>query len=121
MPALNFAQQFAADVESGKKRQSIRARRKRAWQVGDTLHLFVGQRLGSCCRLGRATLLSVQQIQIDGAKREVQLEKQTGADSYMAPLFDDEVLELARADGFDSLDDFFKFFPGRISGHLLKW
>lgn len=126
MPSLNFKRQFADAVASGQKRQTIRARRKRAWKVGDTLHLFADLRIGTCKRLGQATLLSIQQIHIDAVKRQVSLEQRMHhGGSYLAPLFNDEALELAQADGFASLDEFFEFFQethGKsFGGHLLKW
>lgn len=126
MPSLNFKRQFAEAVANGTKRQTIRARGKRAWKVGDTLHLFTDMRLGTCKRLGQATLLSVSQITVDVDKRAIHLEKQaSNGQCYLAHLFDDEALDLAQADGFATLDDFFDFFAqvhGRsVSGHLLKW
>jgi hypothetical protein len=125
MPALNFDQRFASAVESGQKRQAIRAWRRHPWRVGDTLYLFAGQRSSACRCLGQATLLSVQQIQIDVAHYEIRLETQSADFSYLAPLPPEAALELARADGFASLGQFFEFFTqpdGRgLSGHLLKW
>ena len=54
MPALNFQKQFAYAVESGTKRQTIRAERKdgRDPKPGDTLYLFTGMRTKQCRRLG---------------------------------------------------------------------
>ncbi len=53
MPALNFQSQFAPLVESGKKRQTIRAYRKdgRDPTPGCKLYLFTGMRTKSCRRL----------------------------------------------------------------------
>ena len=128
MPSLNFEPQFVPAVESGEKRQTIRARRKRAWLVGDTLHLFAGQRLSTCRKLGEATLLSVRAITIDTEERCIYLEgslSDTGRGSGMFMQSDAEALRLAKDDGFASLDDFFDFFEARHSscfhGHLLKW
>jgi hypothetical protein len=126
MPSLDFKRQFADAVKSGKKRQTIRASGRRDWQAGDTLHFFTGLRSGDRKRLGKATLLSVQAIRIDCAGRHIDLEKTLPHGvRYMAPLFDDEAREVARADGFASLDAFFEFFQeqhGRhLGGYLLKW
>ena len=53
MPALNFQAQFAPLVESGEKRQTIRAYRKdgRDPKPGCRLYLFTGMRTKSCIRL----------------------------------------------------------------------
>jgi len=126
MPSLNFKRQFADAVQSGQKRQTIRARRKREWKVGDTLYLFTDMRIGTCKRIGQATLKSVQKIAVIAQKREVHLEKaMASGGSYLARLSDEEALDLALADGFATLDDFFAFFAqihGRsFGGHLLRW
>jgi hypothetical protein len=111
MPSLNFKPQFADDIASGQKRQTIRVRGKRAWKTGDVLHLFSGMRTTACKRIGTATLLSVQTITIDAGMRKVFLELPVSNGSrYMAALTDDEIMELAQADGFATPDDFFFFF-----------
>ena len=51
MPALNFQKQFAAAVESGEKRQTIRKQRKHPIKLGDKLYLFTGQRTKWCRRV----------------------------------------------------------------------
>ena len=53
MPALNFQARFAADVESGAKRQTIRALRRdgRDPKPGQPLYLFTGLRTTSSRRL----------------------------------------------------------------------
>jgi hypothetical protein len=126
MPSVNFKAQFADAVQSGAKRQTIRVRGKRIYKVGDTLHLFTGLRgHGTARRLGSFPCMEVLGIRIDTELREVHLEKRTGDSRYLAHLFDDEATELARADGFDSLEAFFAFFNeahGRhFGGVLLKW
>lgn len=126
MPSLNFKRQFADAVASGQKRQTIRARGKRAWKVGDTAHLFTDMRMGTCRRLGTETITSVQLITIQPVQRRIDLEKTSPHGvRYLAPLLNDEALALAQADGFATLDDFFEFFQenyGRgFSGYLIKW
>lgn len=128
MPSLNFKRQFAEAVANGTKRQTIRAKGKRAWKVGDKLYFFTVNPDGKLTqkRLGRATLLAVKQIRVNAEKREIHLEKQWDwGGRYLAHLFDDEALEFAQEDGFDTLDAFFAFFLetyGRcVSGYLLKW
>jgi len=67
MPAFNFKKQFADDVERGKKRQTIRAKRRdgRNPHVGDKLYFYTGMRTKSCRKLGEATCIAVDQITID--------------------------------------------------------
>jgi len=41
MPALSFKLQFDPHIRSGRKRHTIRDKRKRQWKVGDKLyHLY---------------------------------------------------------------------------------
>lgn len=49
MVAFNFSPEFADDVASGKKRQTIR--RTRRGKPGDRTQLYTGQRTKSCRRL----------------------------------------------------------------------
>ena len=52
MIAYNFQAQFAPDVESGKKRQTIRADgRRRHAKEGDALQLYTGMRQPGCRKL----------------------------------------------------------------------
>jgi hypothetical protein len=54
--AYNFQERFAADVESGKKHQTIRANGKRRHaKQGDALQLYTGQRTKKCRKLRDAT------------------------------------------------------------------
>ena len=65
MPALNFQEQFAAAVESGEKRQTIRSERKRPIKVGDTLYLYTGMRTKRCRKLGSAGCVGIEEIRIN--------------------------------------------------------
>jgi hypothetical protein len=67
MPALNFMARFAAAVESGEKRQTIRKRRKdgRDPKPGDTLYFYTGMRTKKCRKLGEARCKSVSDIELD--------------------------------------------------------
>ena len=52
MPAYNFQKQFAPLVESGQKRQTIRAIGKRRHaRPGESLQLYTGQRTKACRKL----------------------------------------------------------------------
>ncbi len=66
MPAVNFQKRFADAVESGEKRQTIRAYRRdgRDPKPGDTLHLFTGMRTRQCRKLGEQVCVDVTPILI---------------------------------------------------------
>lgn len=67
MPALNFKKQFAPLVESGGKRQTIRARRKdgRDPRPGQTLYLYTGMRTQVCRKLGEVECKKTEAIAIE--------------------------------------------------------
>jgi len=118
MPALNFKKQFAPDVESGKKRQTIRARRKdcRNPQSSQTLYLYMGMRAKGCRKLGVATCKSVEPIVIE-----------ENGDIWVGcfRLGIGEKYQLAINDGFHYIDDFRNFFLKThglpFYGFLIKW
>ena len=118
MPALSFKKQFAEDVESGKKRQTIRARRKdcRNPQPGQTLYLYTGMRTKSCRKLGEAECLRVDPITIEENYFVI-----VGVDD----LSHYEIVELARKDGFKNARAFYDFFRKThgmpFYGFLIKW
>ncbi len=67
MPLLGFQKQFAPLVESGEKRQTIRAFRKagRDPKVGETLYLYTGLRTKACRKLGEATCIEVRTFNLE--------------------------------------------------------
>jgi len=115
MPALNFMACFADRIQSFKKRQTIRAYRKRPFRVGDTLYLYTGMRSPSCLKLGQAVAKSVDQIFIDDDVVNVNCETLNGH----------QVHALAVSDGFDGVCEFKAFFKKThglpFIGQLIKW
>ena len=119
MPSLNFKRQFAEAVANGTKRQTIRARGKRAWKVGDHLAIHVGGRV-----VGTATCCFVKDIILDTETPEILLRRNDGSGEFRR-LNEDEMLELAKKDGFDTLSEFLAYYShkygSRISGQLILW
>ena len=118
MPALNFQKRFAPLVESGEKRQTIRALRKngRAPRAGDKLVLYTGMRTKNCRLLGKTVCDFTQDIHIK-ANGTVKIDGQA--------LYQASVDELARDDGFDCscamLDWFEKTHGLPFRGHVIRW
>ncbi len=113
MPALNFKAQFADDVESGEKHQTIR--RGHRIKQGDRLYLYTGQRTKQCRKLGETVAHRVRDIRIEGAEVWI------GAEWVPR----DEREDLAHADGFNNLMEFGAFFKGTherpFNGQLIEW
>ncbi len=128
MPALNFIKEMAPKVELGlkepdhpeAKRQSVRAFRKdgRDPKAGQTLYLYTGMRTKGCRKLGEATCKSVEQISIE---RDVCCDVIVG----ISCLTYFEMIFFAKADGFNSINEFIDFFHKThglpFYGLLIKW
>lgn len=116
-PAFNFQARFADAVESGEKRQTIRAERKHPIMVGDTLHLFTGMRTKRCRKLGQAVCKSVERVEIDEFGCAW-----LGASGYDCP---EDIGAFARADGFCSYEAMRVWFEKThglpFVGRLYRW
>lgn len=116
MPAYNFQERFAADVESGKKRTTIRRLRKSGNATpGSTLYLFVNQRRHNCRRLGQHTCLSVTGISLNWDVCTLDGK----------PVDSPTLRQIALEDGFSDTQAFLKFFEYQhglpFDGVLIKW
>lgn len=106
MPALNFMKQFAEAVESGEKKQTVRAHRKDGrphCKVGDTLKLYTGMMHKSCRLLNEVKCTAVRPVTIT--------ETSMFLDGNLLPnsIFHRDQVEqtdneIAEADGFDSFE-----------------
>lgn len=120
MVAYNFKSQFAPLVQSGQKRQTIRADRQgrsRHVRPGETLQLYTGMRTRNCrklvepdpvCVAVRSVWFPSPAIVVDGRLLTTQ-----------------QIKELARLDGFSDVADFYQFFREThgfpFKGVLIKW
>jgi len=118
MPALNFKKQFAPMIESGEKRQTIRALRKdcRNPQTGQMLYLYTGTRTTSCRKLKEVICKDVSQLTIE--KNGDIIVGIDCLDSW-------QEYKLACDDGFRTLGDFLDFFRNTYGlpfyGLLIMW
>ena len=118
-PALNFQARFAPIVESGEKRQTIRAYRKdgRDPKRGDTLYLYTGQRTKACRKLGEARCTDTQPIQIRAGN--IALPGKRGGSTGR------QMDNIARADGFEDFGAMCHWFARThgipLEGLLIRW
>lgn len=135
MPAFNYKKQFAELVATGRKRQTIRAMRKRPIKVGDKLYHFAGMRTKQCRRLLPEPTICVSAWTIwvykhsavyvkYGDNRRIRLRPLLGHNAMWglpAALID----AIAAMDGFDSsqaLIDFLKKEHGLpFKGQVIRW
>lgn len=106
MTAYNFQQQFVPLIQKGIKRSTIRAARRHGNpQPGKRLQLYHGMRTRQCKRIiddPLCTNVRPITIDIDGGIVQVVLDNRK--------LYRDEVLDLARGDGFETVKAFTDFF-----------
>jgi hypothetical protein len=120
MGLYNFKKQFAPHIKSGRKRHTIRAKRKHPDKPGNPFHGYTGLRTKAAEKVASGTITRVEDIRItddfDGAVvPKIYIEG--------APLTRDECELLAYADGFDNFADMLKFWCGRLpfTGDLIHW
>ncbi len=122
MGLYNFQRRFKPHVKSGRKRHTIRAKRKHPDRPGNPFHGYVGLRTKKAEKISTGTITKVEDIRIFEAPGETEL------DHYRVALEGvglelDECEALAYADGFDSFMDMMKFWEGRLpfNGDLIRW
>lgn len=113
MVAFNFMERWADDVESGRKRSTIRAR-KRA-RPGDTLQLYTGQRTKKCRKLRDAVCAAVNEISIDVHGQFVAIR----INGDLLPK--EQARAIAIADGFDGVSAFAQFFDDNYGLPFRGW
>ena len=121
MPLLGFDKRFASKVRSGAKTCTIRVPRKRPIKVGDRLYLYTGLRTKGARKLGEGIVTGVTRLvreyallwllRLDGFPEPLQLHWTAG-------------LEIAKRDGFDTFNEFDRFFdryPTPTELRLIVW
>lgn len=108
--------------EVGIKIHTIRADTKNRWRVGMPIHFVVKNRTPQ--RFQFAPILSVKAIQsfeIEWYKGSPIVVINNG--HFYNPIagIDNGMAELAKNDGFDSIDDFFAYFSSKFIGKIIHW
>lgn len=120
---LNFMAVMAPKVESGRKRQTMRPKRKRPIRVGDTLRLYTGLRHTGARLLGTAICIETTPVVLSAKWMRL------GSTSTDIHFYDYDSLEaerFARADGFNSPASMRSFFftqykSNRVELDCIKW
>lgn len=114
MVAFNFKAEFAPDVESGEKRQTIRKTQR--CKPGDPVQLYTGQRTKQCRKLGDGVCTDAYMVVIS----------ETGVSSKNLVITSRKRRAVfAAADGFKSWAAMLGFFEKQYGlpfvGFLHKW
>lgn len=125
MPALSYKSFLVPRVVDGTKPHSIRAWRKvRPFRVGDRISHFTGSRFKPQRIRPDTFCTSAASITIDGSLRHVILSDYSPRYGF-GQLSMEKVRELALADGFADVSEFFNFFElhhdGKLLGQLIEW
>jgi hypothetical protein len=117
MFVCNFQDRFAGKVETGAKRQTIRAERKdgRIPKVGEKIRHYTGMRTKNCRLLCDAVIVSVDQVVVDPRGVWINGDFLLGEDREA----------FAIADGFENWADMKAWFLNKHGpdfwGLLIKW
>jgi len=126
---LSFKKQFPDKILSGEKIHSIREDSRGRWVAGRPVHFATGVRTKNYNCFQEGVCVSVQRIEI---LHYAFLEKQPAIEVIV----DDNIKftqrgnhiynsnfikQLAKNDGFDSVEDFFKWFSSDFQGKIIHW
>lgn len=123
MSAYNFQKQFAGEIEAGRKRSTIRARRKNGYvpTPGERIKLYTGMRTKGCRLLRSVKVLRVTPVTITESNNP--FVPKIIIDG--APLPHDRAYGIVRKDGFESFQAFKEFFEDQyglpFNGYLIEW
>lgn len=127
MGIYNFHKRFVPFIRSGKKKHTIRAKRRRPDKPGNTLHLYSGLRQKGAAKLiKRAVCTRIEEIRIEylgptGAGTPFAILPAVWIDGNQ--LDQSECEALARRDGFRDFPDMMAFWNGRLpfTGDVIHW
>jgi len=118
MPAYNFKPQFVEPILNKSKPHTIRMPRKNPTEAGDRIYMYTGLRTKQAKKFAESIVVAVLPIIIYSYSGFIRKD---------GILFkDDEVIALARNDGFPSPREFFDFFiatykTNELNLELIEW
>lgn len=123
---LSFKSQFVDKIKSGEKIHTIREDKPNRWKKGNKIHFATGVRTKNYNQFFEGECKSVQKIEIThkGNKIFVEIEGRPPHvwihfrnDKYIHP----GIEKLAKNDGFNNIEDFFKWFDKDFKGKIIHW
>lgn len=117
MVAYSFRPRFVAAIVSGRKRQTIRAARKRHARAGEAVQLYTGMRTKQCRLIGVATCEAVREIALDFEHNAVRIE------GFAAMRTEARLNSIAVHDGFHDWEEMRAFWAAAptFSGFAILW
>jgi len=111
---LQFKKRFVEKVLNGSKLNTIRANKGSRWKVGSIIHFWQGSPRNPSAepyQFGLGKVTKILPIKINPKANIVLLDGKQVKD----------LESFARADGFESWAEMFKFFPVNFSGSIIYW
>lgn len=126
---IGFKEQFVPLILSGVKKHTIREDKHDRWSAGKLMNMSTGVRTKNYKEFAKKTCTGTQKISIQyyDNKQRVRIRID---DRFFGTAFYDqgrisyyvsELEDLARNDGFDSIDDFFRWFDKDFEGKIIHW
>lgn len=120
---LSFKKHFVPKIEDGSKKHTIREDKPNRWKHGNKIHFATGVRTKHYNNFKQGSCTGVQPIKIDPKSKTVTIDVLTGymiGDKPMT-IHPSKMEDFAKNDGFDSLEDFWKWFDEPFSGKIIHW
>lgn len=129
---LGFKKQFVDKILSGSKIHTIREDKPNRWRMRNVIHFATGIRSKYYNQFKKGQCKSVQHIRIRWIDNIISLEIVDNpeedwrilyaySDADRNSLGRDEMEQFAINDGFESIDEFFKWFDKDFTGKIIHW
>lgn len=130
---LGFKKQFVDKILSGSKIHTIREDPKNRWKWPNVIHFATGVRTKNYHQFKEGQCKSVQEIQMFWYRRDFETIFRVYIDGKSFgtivinkghednPIITGDLEALALNDGFDSLEEFMKWFKDDFKGKLIHW
>lgn len=117
---LGFKKQFVPKILDGTKIHTIREDKTRRWRKGMKINFATGVRTKNYEQFKEGVCTDVKKISITPHKN-VCMSLDDTTNGFV--MLDDEkdLLKFAQNDGFDTLDDFWKWFDKPFEGVIIHW
>lgn len=114
---LGFKPQFEPKIMNGTKKHTIREDANNRWRVGMAIHFATGVRTKKYKEFKKGKCNAVCKIEIEPSNRQVMIVN----NGYEKVLQTQDIERLAKDDGFDTVDEFFKWFNKPFKGKIIFW
>lgn len=116
---LGFKDQFVDKILDGSKIHTIREDRHDRWHAGNQIQFATGVRTKKYNCFKEGVCASIQNIEIRYKYMSGLFKRIVLIDGQV--ITHGQLLDLAENDGFEKIDDFFKWFDKDFTGKVIHW